>query len=179
MLVATVAGADANSYLTVAEGDAFAAAALGAEAKAWEDATVEEREKALMQATTSVDTLQRSQAGYAVPYGADQALLFPRDIDVTGDPALPFLLGIIKRATFVQAAWLLKNVHLLDEAASHVAAGVFSQSDGDGSWTAAADPTRGLYSPHMVVLLNSIPPASRTRGASIVSVPFTSSYETV
>jgi hypothetical protein len=168
----TLGGAIATSYLTVAEGDAYAAATLGPEAKAWEDATVEEREKALMQATTAVDTFQRSRSGYAVPYALDQALFFPRDIDVPG----PYLIPVVKRATWVQAAWLLKNVNLLAEAASHVAAGVFSQSDGDGSWTAAADPTRGLYSPEMVVLLESVAPASRTRGARLISVPMASSF---
>lgn len=174
---ATVAGAVASSYLTEAEGDAFAAAMLGAEAQAWEDATTEEREKALMQATMSVDTFQRSRGGYAEPYAATQALLFPRDIDVTGDPAAPFLMATVKQATFVQAAWLLKNHHLLADAAAHVAAGVFSHSDDDGAWTAAADPTRGLYAPQMVVLLDSIKASSRTRGPSLTSVPLTSSYQ--
>lgn len=175
MLDATVAGAAANSYVTVAEGDGFAAATLGAEARAWEAATVEEKEQALTSATTSVDTFQRSRSGYAVPYVSDQALLFPRDIDLSVALA-PLILGTVKRATFVQAAWLLKNHELLAQAASHVAAGVFSQSDDDGSWTAAADPTRGLYAPEMTVLLNSIAASSRTRGASLISVPMSSSF---
>lgn len=178
MFDATVAGATATSYLTAVEGDAYAAATLGAEARAWEDATLEEKEQALMTATTSVDAFSRAGSGYAVAYDTAQALLYPRDIDITGTPSTPYLLATVKQATFVQAAWLLKNHTLLSEASSHVAAGIFSQSDDDGSWTAAADPTRGVYAPQMIVLLNSIAPASRTRGASLISVPMASSFPT-
>lgn len=173
---ATPAGTAADSYLTVAEADTYAGNRLGPEVDAWQAATLEEKEKALKQATTSIETWQRRAGGYAVVYSSTQLRLYPRDIDIVGTPAVAYLLPQVKEATFAQAAWLLRNVKNLADAASRLASGIFSQSDDDGSWTAAVDPTRGLFSPEMIVLLGAIPAAGRTGGAPLVSVPMASSF---
>ena len=52
---ATIAGASANSYLTVAAADALAASELGRDMKAWTAATTDEKEAALVRATEEVD----------------------------------------------------------------------------------------------------------------------------
>lgn len=169
-LDATVAGAAANSYLTLVEAAAFAAVdpILGEKWLADDDA---KREQLLQAATSDVDTYKRS----TVPYSSTQALLFPRDVDVEGDPALPVLLAAVKRATYEQAVYLLDNAHLIAQAASHRAHGLLSSSDDDGSWNAAVNPSYGLYAPRMREALDRIGASSRT-GRYLVSVPIASSF---
>lgn len=170
-LDATVAGAAANSYLTIPEADAFASVdpVLGAK---WLAATLEEKERLLIAATDDVDLYKKA---VGARYSASQARLFPRSTDVTGDPALPFLLPDVKRATYEQAVYLLDNAHLIAQAANHRANGLLNSADGNGSWTAALSPTYGLYAPKMTERLDRIGAAGRS-GRFLVSVPIASSY---
>lgn len=104
-LDATPAGAAADSYLTVAAADALAGEDLGPERDAWLKADVETKERALQRATREVD-------GYVATgwpqYNADQALTFPRELDVdgNGDPLIPRKVVL---ATYQQALYVLKN----------------------------------------------------------------------
>lgn len=104
-LVATPAGATANSYLTVAAADVLAGEDLGPERDAWAKADAELKDRALQRATREVDGYVTS--GWP-PYDGDQALLFPREVDVdaAGDPVIPRKVVL---ATYQQALYLLKN----------------------------------------------------------------------
>lgn len=115
-LDATPAGADANSYLTVAAADALAGEDLGPERDVWLKADVELKDRALMRATREVD-------GYVAtgwdPADADQALLFPRetiDVDAAGDAIIPRKVVL---ATYQQALYLLKNKDVLAAMNAH------------------------------------------------------------
>lgn len=134
-LVATVAGATSNSYLTVADADALAVADLGRFAAGWLKATIEDRERALMRATAEIDAF----VGYAPPFTSGQALAFPRPVDVddAGSPVLPSRL---KRACYLQAAFLVENADTLDDAATRRARGLSSYSNPDGTGGQIADP---------------------------------------
>lgn len=169
-LDATVAGPAANSYLTLAAADAYAAndPISGAEWLAASDAA---QEQALIAATADVDLYQRA-AG--TRYSAAQALLFPRDVDVASSVA--FLLSDVKRATYEQAVYLLVNHELIADAASRRARALFNFSDYDGSGQPAMNPSFGLYAPKMTEYLARIGSGQRTR-RTIVSVPYASSFE--
>ena len=152
VLDATLAGASANSYLTVAEADAEALVELGKNAKAWNEATVEQREAALIQATEDIDyTVGRVSATYSPA----QRLLFPRVTDLIVGTSTPELPRRIKSATFLQAAHLLRNADLMDDAASFRARGLssFSNPDGTGG-TLSDDPRAGRLHPRVDVLLD-------------------------
>lgn len=170
-LDATVAGSAANSYLTVAEADELAAVDL-VNGDAWRKAPVGDKEKALIAATGYVDAYKKA-AG--TRWASTQALLFPRLEDAGGDPVAPFLLFDVKRGTYEQAVYLLRNGHLIADAAAHRAQGVISASSGDGGYTAALSPTYGLYAPMMQEYLDRIGAAGRT-GRFLVSVPIGSSF---
>lgn len=169
-LDATIGGATANSYLEVAEADARAAndPISGA---AWQKAPLDERERALVAASDDVDTFMRP-AG--TPFSTAQALLFPRAIDATGTPAIPFLPGLVKKATYEQAAYLLQNAHLIRDGASRRASSAINQSDDDGSVTLSVNPTFGLYAPRMIAALEGIATGGR-RAATLTSIPLTGS----
>lgn len=170
-LDATVAGAAANSYLTVAEAEAFAATDPVAGAK-WLTATLDEKEQLLVAATADVDLYRKS---VGPRWLTTQARLFPRLADAVGDPLVPFLLLDVKRAAYEQAVYLQANGHLIAAAASNRASGHLSRSDSDGGWTSAINPTFGLYAPRMTEYLDRIGAAGRT-GRYLVSVPMASSY---
>lgn len=171
MLDATVAGATADSYLSVVEADAYAAndPVTG---DAWLAATLGEKERLLVAATADVDLFKKS---VGVRYSSGQALLYPRAIDFLGDPMVPFLHPAVKRATYEQATYLRGNARLIADSASRRAQGLLNAGDGDGSWTAAMSPTYGLYAPKMVERLESIGAAGRA-GRFIYSVPIGSSF---
>ncbi len=104
---ATVAGADSNSYVTMAEADAYFAGRLHADA--WDTATQADKEKALVSACRDIGALRL--ASRRLPYGyvrepvgaldvqydpllvvdAEQALAFPRlrDVDAAGAYCIP------------------------------------------------------------------------------------------
>lgn len=171
VLDATVAGANANSYLTVGEADALAAEDP-VHGDAWLMAPLDRREQHLVAATGYVDAYKKS-AGERWLSG--QALLFPRKVDATGSPLVPFLHRDVKRATYEQAVYLLANAHLIAQAANHRAQGLLSVSQGDGSWTRSMSPSDGLYAPMMREFLDRIGSASRS-GRTLISVPIASSY---
>lgn len=151
---ATVAGASANSYLTVAEADALAASDLGPQAERWVAAatTVDLKERALRRATREIDAFLADHP--VARYSLTQTLRFPRSTDITGDPATPFLPRTLKDATYEQAAYLVSNAKLLDEAASRRAHGLFSYSNPDGTGgSVSVNPAFGRLSPDVEALL--------------------------
>lgn len=171
-LDATVAGPAANSYLEADEADAFAATdAVNGEA--WLAAADGAKDTALMAATNDVDLFKRS---VATRYSAIQALLFPRDIDVDAMDD-PIILADVRRATYEQAVYLIRNAKLIADAASRRARALYSFSDDDGSGTQALSPSFGLYSPKMVEYLERVGSVGRAAVRTLVSVPMTSSYE--
>lgn len=141
-LDSTVAGTNADSYLSVADADALAAADLGPEADAWRalsnamPADVEQKERALKRATREIDAYLRS--GWA-RYVSGQALLFPRLIDYRGTPAVPFVPTDIQRATYEQATFVLKNKDVLDYARTRRARDVQSASEPNLAFTERSD----------------------------------------
>ena len=129
-VVTTVAGASSNSYLDVAGADALAASELGNNARAWASLTIEDKEAALMRATAEIDEF----VGAGLPsYTQGQALVFPRAGDVVIGTYTPEIPVRVKRATFLQAAYLAANADLLDEAASRRARGLVNFSNPDGT----------------------------------------------
>ena len=153
-LDATVAGASADSYLTVADADALANEDLGPQAVGWLAASVPMKEKALKRATREIDLFIGDLGG--LRYAATQRLLFPRAIDVSGTPATPFIHRSIRSATYEQAAYVLANADKLDEAAQRRARGLFAYSNPDGTGgSVAVDPAFGRLSPDVEGLLLS------------------------
>lgn len=128
---ATVAGATANSYLAVAEADAFATADVGASAVAWTSAVTSAKQNALMRATREVSAYLRS-SGLAL-YSTTQALLYPRAVDVLN--GTPFIPNAIRFATYAQAKFLNANADVLDAAETRKARGIESGSEPNVSWT--------------------------------------------
>lgn len=150
---ATVAGAAADSYVTVEAADLLAGDDLGPQAELWLNAstTAATREKALKRATREIDAfLDLSTARYST----SQALLFPRGSDVSGTPSVPYLPSVVKHATYEQASYLVANVKYLDEAASRRAHGLFSYQNPDGTGgSVSVDPAFGRLSPDVEALL--------------------------
>lgn len=129
-LDATVAGASADSYLTVAAADAYAAADLGPDVDAWAAATVASKESALKLATADID----AEYGLDVArYSITQALVFPRSTDLVANVAT--LPSGVKRATWEQAKYRYANRKLFADARARRARGLASFSDDDGSGT--------------------------------------------
>jgi hypothetical protein len=128
-VITTVAGDDANSYLSVAEADTQAASELGKLPKEWLSATTELKEAALIRASAEIDEYVGSAL---IPWAVGQALRFPRwdDVDVDGVPLIPKRVG---RATFLQAAYMLANAEILDAADAFRARGLTSFSNPDGT----------------------------------------------
>lgn len=110
---ATVAGASANSYITVAAADGFAEDDYGAEAEKWLSPSIEvpQRERLLKRATREIDEYLRASW---TRYSATQALAFPRNVDAPASVAL--VPQDIQWATYAQAAYILKNGHAIDKA---------------------------------------------------------------
>jgi hypothetical protein len=148
---ATVAGAASDSYLTLSEAALLAGDDLGPQADGWLAAADPLREKALKRATREIDAFVNLPSAR---YSTTQALLFPRDIDITGTPLVAILPRVLKIATYEQAAYLLANAKHLDEAASRRAHGLFSYSNPDGTGgSVALDPSFGRLSPDVEALL--------------------------
>ena len=149
-VITTVAGTTSNSYLDVAAADDFAASELGQLAKKWRTATIEDKEAALIRATSEIDEYVGS--GVAL-YAYDQALRFPRaiDLDAAGVAIIP---ARVRRSTFLQAAFLLANVDELDAAAARRARGLVNFANPDGTGGQLADsPDMGRLHPRVTALL--------------------------
>ena len=129
-LDATVAGATANSYLTRADADALAASDYGPERDTWTAAVDADCDLALQRATREIDDAVRS--GW-YRYSSAQALRFPREIDYVG--LLPFIPGAIKRATYYQAAFLLRNARVIAGADTRRARDMQNASEPNVSYT--------------------------------------------
>lgn len=155
MIDATVAGSAANSYLTAAEADALAADDLGRAAAEWLAATLEAKERALKRAAREID----AYVGTTERSTSTQALAYPRpsDVDSSGTPIIPAKL---KLAAYLQAAFVLRNADLLDEAASRRARGLvnFANPDGTGGQI-STDPESGVH-PTVPGLIASLSDAS-------------------
>lgn len=150
----TVGGSAANSYLSVAEGDEFAASDLGRFAKAWLDATTEAKEAALRRAAQEIDTYVGVRPDEAF-YPSVQALVFPRysDVNVYGVPLLPVR---VKRAAYLQAAYLVAAADQIDDAALRRSKGFTSYANPDGTGgQLATSETFGRMHPDAQALLGS------------------------
>lgn len=164
-LDAEVAGASANSYLTVAEADELAAAdaILGSK---WLSTPEDERARCLVAATRDCERF-KGDAGPA--WSTTQARRFPRTVDAVA--GVPFLPRPLRQATYEQAAHLLANAGLIRDAQARRAQGTLSQQDANGGWTAALDPRFGRYAPGMIEALAEITAVVRHGGRRIVAVP--------
>lgn len=141
-LDATLAGLGANSYVTVAEADAFATTDLGRNAEAWDKATATEKERALMRATREIDlAVGRVDASY----DPLQTLLFPRWNDLVPDTSSPQLPARLGWATYTQAAFLLVNAKALDDASTRRAQGLSNFVNPDGTGGQVADDLRAIH----------------------------------
>ena len=167
----TVAGASANSYISVAEADAFAADRLGPFATKWLSGglTADQKENALITATRDVD----AHVHPLTQFSTTQRLLFPRDVDYTGTTVLtPFIHRAVKEATFEQAIFLAANAEILDNAATRRAHGLYAFNNPDGTGgSLAVDPNIGTFSPLAHKLLATL---SSTGLSTVRSVPMRS-----
>lgn len=161
---ATVAGANANSYLTVAEADAFAADDLGPDVDDWRDnAALDEKESALKLATIDIDAdYGRPES----PYLATQTLRFPRTLDLLA--GAPFLLNAVKRATWEQAKYRWANRQAIADARARRAQGWSGKADDDGSYTMSVRTDLERLSDRARFFLSSI---ASIRRSGIVSIP--------
>lgn len=178
-LDATVAGVSANSYLSIAAADLLAAADTGPEVTAWTAATTDQKERALKRATREIDAFLRSgwlRYGAAQSVAFVQALLFPRAIDVSGSPALPFLPRAVQLATYEQATYVHKNATVLDAAAVRRAQDMQSATQSNLSYTRSAEEGANVLSPAALVYLEGYRRAGGARG--IRTVRMSSGYLT-
>lgn len=151
----TVGGAAADSYASIAEADGFAASDLGRFAKAWTDAAVEVKEAALRRATREIDVLVGVLPEEAYYYGV-QALAFPRAIDVAYIGSTPFIPTRVKRAAYLQAAYLIAVADQIDEGAARRAKGFTNYANPDGTGgSLAREDTFGRYHPDFLASLGS------------------------
>lgn len=159
----TIAGASADSYISLAEADALANNRLGREAQSWLSSSITDKERALRQAAIDIDGLARS----ATRYDGLQSLLFPRssDLDATDLPLIPIR---VKQAQFEQAAYLISNANLISDAASRRARGMFSFSEDNLQGSLAIDSQVGLISPRAEQLMATL---TRTTRGTLRSVP--------
>lgn len=150
-LDATVAGSSASSYLTVGEADGFAVSDLGTNAQKWREAHPETKEAALIRATAEIDEFV---GRVARSYATTQALLFPRWDDLIPGTSTPFLPVRLKRAVYLQAAYLIANADLIDGAASRRSRGLVNFANPDGtSGQVADDGSFGRLSPRAETIM--------------------------
>ena len=148
VLDATVAGAAAESYLSVADATALATNDYGPEREWWLGAGGEDQELALKRATAEIDDSLRT--GWA-RYDSSQMLLFPREIDyVDPDPYIPTR---VLRATYFQAAFLLKNAKVIAGAGIRKARGMSNSSEPNMSYTQAQESEVMVLSPRALTAL--------------------------
>lgn len=150
----TVGGAAADSYASIAEADEFAASDLGRFATAWSEAPTEKKEAALRRATREIDFYVGVLPEEAYFYGV-QALAFPRARDVTlvGAPFIPLR---VKRAAYLQAAYLCAVADQVDEGAARRAKGFTNYANPDGTGgSLAREASFGRYHPDFEVVLGT------------------------
>ena len=97
---ATVGGAAANSYLSVADAGTLLNNRLGIDA--WTAASTDDKGRALIMATMEIDSLPLS--GFKM--SSTQALMFPRTTQVEATDQIPVQ---IQRACAAQALWALQH----------------------------------------------------------------------
>lgn len=172
-LDATVAGASADSYLTVAAADALAGADMGPEADRWlaETTTVSDREKALKRATREIDGYVRT--GWAKHAGT-QALRFPRSIDESS-AGVAFIPAAMLAATYHQAAYVFANAAVIDRASARHARNLSSASEPEMSGTQADDPS-AVMSPRALHHLAGFRIAGAAKAGSVRSLRLSSGF---
>jgi hypothetical protein len=162
VLDATVGGSLADSYLTVDEADARAAADIGTFAAAWADAATEDLPAGGPNRTRKEQALRRAVLdleGVVEHVGAlwdlDQARLFPRsvDLDGSGDPFIP---ERVQRAQYLQAVYLFANIDVLEAAATRRARGLVSFSEPNVSGSLSTDARFGQLHPELVAVLKPL-----------------------
>jgi hypothetical protein len=136
-LDATVAGASADSYLSIEDADALAADDLGPEAEKWRAAatTVADRERALKRATRDIDD---HIVPFSTPYSTTQRLFVPRAVDLDLDD-VAIIPASVQRATYLQAIFVLSNAAVIDRANARQARNVSSGSEPNVSYTTDDD----------------------------------------
>jgi hypothetical protein len=151
----TVGGAAANSYASIAEADGFAASDLGRFAEAWTKATTEQKEAALRRAAQEIDAFVGIRPEEAYYFGV-QTLVFPRvgDLDLVGTVIIPTR---VKRAQYLQAAYLVAAADQIDDAALRRSKGFSSYVNPDGTGgTLATESSYGRLHPDVEVILGQI-----------------------
>jgi Putative DnaT-like ssDNA binding protein len=171
MLIAVPGSPEANSYLTVEEADDIAAErGLGPAAAGWLNSILSDKEKALIRATGELDA-HLGSAG--IRSSLEQALLFPRYVDVQDD--VLYIIPSVRLATYEQAVYVLHNAEVIDNANTRRARGLISFSDDDGSGSVlAASPTFSTMSPQALMYIGQIRGLGR---ATLYSVKVSSSYK--
>jgi len=156
----TIGGSAADSYITVAEADAYAFDDLGHAAGFWLSADVAKKEAALRRSTREID----AYVAPTVPYADTQSLAFPRASDVVSGAAV--LPEKLRHATYLQAAYVLRNADIIDEAASRRARGLvnFANPDGTGGQV-STDPDNAIH-PHVPTLLRGL--ADESSGVFVI-----------
>lgn len=169
-LDATPGGLASNSYLTVADANAIATElGVGEDGTAWLAASSPDKERALLRATTEIDSYV---GGVGLRWEPLQALLFPRASDLDFMDAA-YIVRDVELATYWQAVHVLRNADVIDRANARRAKGMISFSDDDGSGSMmSVKPEFGLMSAQALAHLRKL----RTGRASLRSVPITSSY---
>jgi hypothetical protein len=172
-LDATVAGAAADSYLTIAAADALAGSDMGPEADRWLAATttVFDREKALKRATREIDGFVRT--GWP-RYSGTQARVFPRSIDQTSS-GVAYIPPAILQATYHQAAYILANAAVIDRASARHARDLSSSSEPDTSGTVSGDGMH-VMSPRALHFLSSFATAGSAKSGTIRSLRMSSGF---
>ncbi len=159
-IVATLSGAASNSYVTVAEADAYFAGRLHADA--WETASTGDKEKALATSCRHIEAcrinINRQIVGDRLsPVVPEQALSFPRyrDVDTTGAYIIP---EPVKQAQCEEALALLSVGVEAQRRATLQAQGVSSFSvdglsesyrDGASNSPLASPEARRLIAPYL------------------------------
>ena len=109
-IIATVAGSTSNCYITAADADAYFADTL--QEDEWQGYAVDDRARALIQATRQIEGLRLA----GEPEDEDQALHFPRVGDLDDDNSY-YIIPAVENACCEQALYLLDvraNPDLLD-----------------------------------------------------------------
>jgi hypothetical protein len=149
---ATIAGAESNSYVTLAFADGYFADTL--EAREWFVASPEDRARALISATRKIDEEFRY---YGSPYdtATPQALKFPRESDLDAEGAVEIPDGI-EYATCELALHLVQQrtspdlvdrEKLQDQGVRSIAMDGVSEQYGRGVWSNFPRRVRKLLRP--------------------------------
>lgn len=145
----TPGGSASDSYLSLADALAYATSDLGLYADGWQAADNATREKALRRATRDID---RYVGSTVEPYADGQKLAFPRweDVDATG---LPIIVPRLQEATYQQAAYVLHNSEVIDQASTRRARGLTNFTEPNVSGQVADSATYGKLAPEVEALL--------------------------